>query len=142
MVSRKAKLYGVAFVYAMLSVFTVSLASGADGDDQASGGIFDNGQTAVEPAANDIQIPKGQSVKVGSFGQIDLHVKDLDLTRVLQLLSIQSQRNIIASRNVAGTVSAEIRPGKRSALKSSRAAEDRAPSWRKWFEKYRPKCSQ
>ena len=56
----------------------------------------------------DEQLPQGQQVEVGSFGQIDLHVKDLDLTKVLQLLSIQSQRNIIASRNVAGTVSADL----------------------------------
>jgi len=47
-------------------------------------------------------------VKVGTFGQIDLHVKDLDLTKVLQLLSIQSQRNIVASRNVTGSVSADL----------------------------------
>ena len=50
----------------------------------------------------------GNGVKVGTFGQIDLHVKDLDLTKVLQLLSIQSQRNIVASRNVSGTVSADL----------------------------------
>ncbi len=49
-----------------------------------------------------------QKVKVGTFGQIDLHVKDLDLTKVLQLLSIQSQRNIVASRNVSGSVSADL----------------------------------
>ena len=49
-----------------------------------------------------------QTVAVGSFGQIDLHVKDLDVTKVLQLLSIQSQRNIVASRNVAGTISADL----------------------------------
>jgi type II secretory pathway component GspD/PulD (secretin) len=56
----------------------------------------------------DAALPNGQSVNVGSFGEIDLHVKDLDLTKVLQLLSIQSERNIIASRNVIGTVSADL----------------------------------
>jgi len=56
----------------------------------------------------DSNLPNGQSVNVGSFGEIDLHVKDLELTKVLQLLSIQSERNIIASRNVAGTVSADL----------------------------------
>ncbi len=61
-----------------------------------------------EAESDDQQLPQGQQVEVGSFGQIDLHVKDLDLTKVLQLLSIQSQRNIIASRNVAGTVSADL----------------------------------
>ncbi len=53
-------------------------------------------------------LPAGQTVNVGSFGEIDLHVKDLELTKVLQLLSIQSQRNIIASRGVAGSVSADL----------------------------------
>lgn len=61
-----------------------------------------------ETASEDEALPQGQQVEVGSFGQIDLHVKDLDLTKVLQLLSIQSQRNIIASRNVAGSVSADL----------------------------------
>ncbi len=56
----------------------------------------------------DDKLPQGQTVEVGSFGQIDLHVKDLDLTKVLQLLSIQSQKNIIASKNVAGSISADL----------------------------------
>jgi type IV pilus assembly protein PilQ len=54
------------------------------------------------------KLPEGQSVNVGSFGQIDLHVKDLELTQVLQLLSIQSQRNIVATKNVAGSISADL----------------------------------
>ncbi|HEX7008908.1 MAG TPA: hypothetical protein VF184_02935, partial [Phycisphaeraceae bacterium] len=66
----------------------------------ARGGAVMQTMTPQEP------LPQGQQVKVGSFGQIDLHVKDLDLTKVLQLLSIESKRNIIASRSVAGTVSA------------------------------------
>lgn len=69
--------------------------------DETAAGIA---PAADEPAA----LPQGQTVNVGSFGEIDLHVKDLDLTKVLQLLSIQSQRNIIASRNVAGTISADL----------------------------------
>ena len=49
-----------------------------------------------------------QKVEVGSFGQIDLQVKDLDVTDVLRLLSMQSKKNIIASRNVSGKVSANL----------------------------------
>src|SRR6185369_15771249 len=51
---------------------------------------------ATEPAAATTgdAADKGP-VSVGTFGQIDLHVKDLELSKVLQLLSIQSQRNII-----------------------------------------------
>ena len=73
-------------------------ANGVDDSD-----IFQEGQnTAAAP------LPVGQGVKVGSFGEVDLHVKDLEVAKVLQLLSIQSQRNIIASRNVAGVISADL----------------------------------
>lgn len=88
-----------------------SSALGAEGDNGVAIGdpIPPDGTPALfETASEDEQLPQGQQVEVGSFGQIDLHVKDLDLTKVLQLLSIQSQRNIIASRNVAGTVSADL----------------------------------
>ncbi len=88
-----------------------SSALGADGASGVVPGepIPPDGTPALfETASEDEALPQGQQVEVGSFGQIDLHVKDLDLTKVLQLLSIQSQRNIIASRNVAGTVSADL----------------------------------
>lgn len=69
--------------------------------EDPNGGIFEDGSESA-PGVN------SPAVKVGSFGQVDLHVKDLEVTKVLQLLSIQSQRNIMASRNVAGTVSADL----------------------------------
>ncbi len=74
------------------------------GDSETETDLF------AEDAATigDEGISADQTVNVGSFGQIDLHVKDLELSRVLQLLSIQSQRNIVASRNVAGSVSADL----------------------------------
>jgi type IV pilus assembly protein PilQ len=53
-------------------------------------------------------LPKGQGVDVSSFGKIDLHVKDLKLTKVLQLLSIQAKKNIVASKKVSGSVSADL----------------------------------
>jgi type IV pilus assembly protein PilQ len=76
-------------------------AIGAGEPDVDSGGVF----------ASDDQAPSSftdQAVKVGSFGQVDLHVKELEVSQVLQLLSLQSQRNIIASRNVAGSISADL----------------------------------
>ena len=76
-------------------------AIGAGEPDVDRGGVF----------ASDDQAPSSftdQAVKVGSFGQVDLHVKDLEVSQVLQLLSLQSQRNIIASRNVAGSISADL----------------------------------
>ncbi len=60
----------------------------------------------VAPTTVPADLDKG--VKVGSFGQIDLHVKDQDLTKILQLLSIQSQRNIIVNKGVSGTVTADL----------------------------------
>ena len=61
-------------------------------------GLFEDGGVDAE----------GQDVAVDSLGQIDITVKDLEITKVLQLLSIQSQRNIVASRNVSGKVSADL----------------------------------
>ena len=81
-------------------------------DEQSPEGSLDSeefdGINLFEDTGDDLELPQGQSVEVGSFGHIDLHVKDLDLTKVLQLLSIQSQRNIVATRNVAGSISADL----------------------------------
>ena len=88
--------------------FCSTSALGAEGDTQAIPGAPVEPPALFEASSGDEELPQGQQVEVGSYGQIDLHVKDLDLTKVLQLLSIQSQRNIIASRNVAGTVSADL----------------------------------
>ncbi len=55
-----------------------------------------------------VAVPAGQNVTLGNFGRIDIHVKDLELSKVLQLLSIQAQRNIIATKNVSGTITADL----------------------------------
>jgi type IV pilus assembly protein PilQ len=47
-------------------------------------------------------------VKVSEHQTVDLHVKDESIANVLELLSVQSQRNIIASKNVVGKVSADL----------------------------------
>jgi len=47
-------------------------------------------------------------VTVTESGTIDIAVQDTDLASVLQMLSIQSQRNIITSKNIAATVSANL----------------------------------
>lgn len=39
---------------------------------------------------------------------VDLHVNDEELANVLEMLSIQSQRNIVASKNVSATVTANL----------------------------------
>lgn len=53
--------------------------------------------------------PKSDSVvRVNDSLVVDLHVNDEDLTNVLQMLSIQSQRNIVASNNVSAKVKADL----------------------------------
>ncbi|MEM6506545.1 MAG: hypothetical protein AAGC44_07985 [Planctomycetota bacterium] len=52
---------------------------------------------------------EGQTVELSETGEIDLNVKNLEITKVLQLLSIQGQKNIIASRGVENAkVSADL----------------------------------
>ncbi len=48
------------------------------------------------------------SVTVSQAGLIDLDLKDQDIAQVLSLLSLQAQRNIIASPNVSGTISGRV----------------------------------
>jgi type IV pilus assembly protein PilQ len=47
-------------------------------------------------------------VRVNEYDIVDLHVNNEDLGNVLQLLSLQSQRNIVASNNVTATVTADL----------------------------------
>ncbi|MFK7884663.1 MAG: type II secretion system protein GspD [Phycisphaerales bacterium] len=48
------------------------------------------------------------SVAVNEYDLVDLHVNSEDLGAVLQLLSIQSQRNIISSNSVQASVTADL----------------------------------
>jgi type IV pilus secretin PilQ/predicted competence protein len=47
-------------------------------------------------------------VSVTEYGTIDIAVQDTDLASVLQMLSIQSQKNIITSKSVSATVTANL----------------------------------
>jgi len=49
-----------------------------------------------------------EEVKVTNSGLVEMHVADLPLSTALQLLSVQSQRNIIASPDVEGKVTANL----------------------------------
>tara|TARA_A100000171_G_scaffold15939_3_gene14321 strand:- start:2037 stop:4538 length:2502 start_codon:yes stop_codon:yes gene_type:complete len=48
------------------------------------------------------------AVEVSDYDLVDLHVNNEDLGNILQLLSIQSSRNIISSNNVQATVTADL----------------------------------
>ena len=47
-------------------------------------------------------------VTVSDHGTVRLHASDVPLSTVLHLLSLQSQRNIIATPGVKGTVTAHL----------------------------------
>lgn len=50
----------------------------------------------------------GKDVKVSDYGTVDISVQDTDLATVLQMLSIESKKNIITSKAVSATVSANL----------------------------------
>ena len=47
---------------------------------------------------------RSNDVNVTDYGTVDLAVQDTDLSQVLQMLSIQSRKNIITSKSVSATV--------------------------------------
>ena len=70
----------------------------------------------ADPAANNKKdsLEGDSEVRVDDNMTVDLHVKDEDLANVLELLSIQSQKNIIASKDdaeYAGTTTPSAAPG-------------------------------
>jgi type IV pilus assembly protein PilQ len=65
---------------------------------------------AAEPAPAK---PEGRSVSksevnVSDEGTVEIHVNDANLVEVLRMLSLQSQKNIICSKEVRGTVTANL----------------------------------
>jgi len=77
------------------------------GDDAAKAG---EGKTADTPTA-DADRPTGTGTVTttgGGEGRIELHIKDDELTNVLELLSQQYQLNIVASKGASGKVSADL----------------------------------
>lgn len=63
--------------------------------------------TAQPPREVDLSNLEG-SVSVNEYDLVDLHVNNEDLGAVLQLLSIQSQRNIVSSNSVQASVTADL----------------------------------
>ncbi|MEM8783522.1 MAG: hypothetical protein AAGE65_11795 [Planctomycetota bacterium] len=87
------------------------LASPAFGQTDSFDEIYDLGEDGDAPVGL-FDVADGDAddgaVNMDSFGKVDLAVKDLEIAKVLQLLSIQSQKNIVTSRNVSGSVSADL----------------------------------
>lgn len=64
---------------------------------------------AAGPAESAADIPGIEpEVAVTERGRVNMHVADLPLSTVLQILSVQSKRNIVASSKVSGTVTANL----------------------------------
>ena len=59
-------------------------------------------------AQEDFEDAEQTDVVVDEFGSVDLVVNETEVTQVLEMLSIQSQKNIIASNSVTGVVSANL----------------------------------
>ena len=62
---------------------------------------------AVPGSGNGTSITASQ-VSVSDAGTVEIHVNDANLIEVLRMLSLQSQRNIVASKEVSGTVTANL----------------------------------
>ena len=58
----------------------------------------------AEPGVDDLQ----GEVRVSPVGTVEMHVADLPLSTVLQMLSLQGRRNIIATPAVQGMVTADL----------------------------------
>lgn len=63
---------------------------------------------AAGEAGSDELPPLEGEVRVDENMIVELHVQDEDLANVLQLLSLQSQRNIVANKDVSATVTANL----------------------------------
>ena len=75
------------------------------GETATGGGMVLHGDPGTARPGTTAQNAK---VKVDDNLVVDLHVNDEDLANVLQMLSIQSQRNIVASNNVNAKVKADL----------------------------------
>ena len=56
----------------------------------------------------DTSSPAGNEVQVSEYLTVDLHVQDEDLANVLQMLSIQSERNVVMSSDISASVTADL----------------------------------
>ena len=70
---------------------------------------------ASQPATDPVNTKAGEGtsatsaqVNVSDAGTVEIHVNEANLVEVLRMLSMQSQKNIIASKDVRGTVTANL----------------------------------
>lgn len=71
-------------------------------EQNAADMMIEAAKAVSEPDLSDVDI------SVSPQGRVEMHVRDLELSTVLQMLSMQSHRNIIATTNASGTVTANL----------------------------------
>lgn len=112
------------FLIAALAVYSgrvdgVLAATGANGEGKSTTvKVLEDAGPTTAPAVAQEENPspaaeKGQSltatqVKVNDAGGVEIHVNNANLLEVLRMLSLQSRKNIIASKEVSGTVTANL----------------------------------
>jgi type IV pilus assembly protein PilQ len=86
----------------------VKLLSDAASDPFAAPAPLATDQTAARPAESQGHSVTTSEVNVNAAGTVEIHVNDASLVEVLRMLSMQSQKNIVATRDVNGTVTANL----------------------------------
>jgi type IV pilus assembly protein PilQ len=89
-------------------------AAGAGESKSAPGAKPDGSPASADPFATEVVESTGSSVTAedvaysADAGTVEIHVNEANLVEVLRMLSMQSQKNIIASKEVKGTVTANL----------------------------------
>ncbi|HEY8667327.1 MAG TPA: secretin and TonB N-terminal domain-containing protein [Tepidisphaeraceae bacterium] len=76
-------------------------------DPFAAGGAATTGSPTTKPSTDGHSVSASE-VNVSDAGTVEIHVNDANLVEVLRMLSMQSQKNIIASKAVNGSVTANL----------------------------------
>jgi type IV pilus assembly protein PilQ len=112
---------GILFLAASAALQGVTFGDSLKGSKNANVKLLDDAtdpsaapatQPATQPSAT-VKQSAGQSVtasqvNVSDAGTVEIHVNDASLVEVLRMLSLQSQKNIIASKDVHGAVTANL----------------------------------
>src|SRR4051794_36611344 len=85
------------------SAKSANAAKPAAGDDEATSADA----VPVAPVKEGKSVSKSE-VNVSDEGTVEIHVNDASLVEVLRMLSLQSQKNILCSKDVRGTVTANL----------------------------------
>ena len=77
---------------------------------QPAGGLVTDPSTKPkpEPVSKTVKQAEKQKVTVSDSMSVDMSVKDENISAVLEMLAVQSRKNIIASKSVSGKVSADL----------------------------------